>query len=44
MREEKVKKEEEADEPQASTQGEKERIMRGGLVRKMTKVKNNLLG
>ena len=29
---------------QESPHDEKERIMRGGLVRKMTKVKNNLLG
>ena len=46
VREEKIKKEEEEeeDETEESTHSEKERIMRGGLVRKMTKVKNNLLG
>ena len=47
-REEKIKKEEEEekeeDETEESPHGEKERTMRGGLVRKMTKVKNNLLG
>ena len=41
-REEKIKKEE--DETEESPHGEKERTMRGGLVRKMTRVKNNLLG
>ena len=41
VREEKIKEEDETEE---STHSEKERIMRGGLVRKMTKVKNNLLG
>ena len=48
MREEKIKKEEEEeeeeDEIEESTHSEKERIMRGGLVRKLTKVKYNLLG
>ena len=45
VREEKIKKEEEEEgEIEESTHSEKERIMRGGLVRKMTKVKNNLLG
>ena len=47
-KEEKIKKEEEEekeeDETEESPHGEKERIMKGGLVRKMTKVKNNLLG
>ena len=46
-KEEKIKKEEEEkeeDETEESPHGEKEWIVRGGLVRKMTKVKNNLLG
>ena len=47
-REEKIKKEEEEekeeDETEESAHGEKERTRRGGLVRKMTRVKNNLLG
>ena len=36
--------EKEEDETEESPHGEKERTMRGGLVRKMTRVKNNLLG
>ena len=46
-KEEKIKREEEEkeeDETEEGPHGEKERIMRGGLVRKMTKVQNNLLG
>ena len=46
-KEEKIKKEEEEkeeDETEESPHGEKEWIVRGGLVRKMTRVKNNLLG
>ena len=40
----KEEEEKEEDETEESPHGEKERTMRGGLVRKMTRVKNNLLG